>query len=100
MVNSSWTRGKITVINWGSHPPSGEPAVESIGGPPIQLVARPVPGVHRRAPSPSCHSQSDWTGRGPKSQNTSSTVAVGGGAVTDGYLKKGQIICKSIFYLI
>lgn len=58
----------------------------SVDGPPNQLVPIPVPEVQSKAPLPFCHSQSGIDGAGPKSQKTSSTVTVGGGAVIAGNL--------------
>lgn len=68
------------------YPPSIEPLVASVDGPPNQLVPIPVPEVQSKAPLPFCHSQSGIDDAGPKSQKTSSMVAVGGGTVIVGNL--------------
>lgn len=73
-------------ISSNFYPPSIEPLVASVVGPPNQLVPIPVPEVHSKAPLPFCHSQRGIDGAGPKSQKTSSTETVGGGTVIVGNL--------------
>lgn len=87
---------KYVIINY---PPSIVLLVPSIDGPPNQFVPIPVPGVQSKAPLPFCHSQSGIDGTGPKSQKTSSTVTVGGGMVTVGYLTNIKLQVRD-FYII